>query len=78
MPPHHSSQTRWTCSIDEGATVIVLDASAVDFVDSSGLRAIIRCGSRIADNGGRLFIDGMSGAVQRVLEISGLIDRYRK
>jgi anti-sigma B factor antagonist len=55
----------------------VLDASGIDFVDSSGLRVIINCGNKLSAAGGRLLIEGMSGAVQRTLEISGLIDRYR-
>ena len=63
--------------IDEGARIVVLDASAIDFVDSSGLRVIVHCGNKLSAAGGRLLIEGMSGAVQRTLEVSGLIDRYR-
>jgi anti-sigma B factor antagonist len=63
--------------IDDGATVIVLDAAHVEFVDSTGLRSIIHAGNQLADAGGRLLIEGMSGAVQRVLEVSGLIEHYR-
>ncbi len=64
-------------AIAKGATLVVLDATSIVFVDSSGLRAIVSAGQRMASADGRLLIDGMSGAVQRVLEISGLIDRYR-
>jgi anti-sigma B factor antagonist len=63
--------------IAEGARIIVLDASEIDFVDSSGLRVIIHSGNKLSAAGGRLLIEGMSGAMQRTLEISGLIDRYR-
>jgi anti-sigma B factor antagonist len=63
--------------IDQGARIVVLDASEIDFVDSSGLRVIINCGNKLSAAGGRLLIEGMSGALQRVLEISGVIDRYR-
>lgn len=63
--------------VGEGARIIVLDASGIDFVDSSGLRVIINCGNKLSAAGGRLLIEGMSGAVQRTLEISGVIDRYR-
>ena len=37
-------------------------------------RAIVAAGNRLNEGGGKLFIEGMSGAVQKVLEISGLID----
>lgn len=63
--------------IDEGATLIVLDAGGIDFLDSSGLRVIVNCDNRLSAAGGRLLIDGISGAVQRVLEVSGLIEQYR-
>ena len=60
-----------------GATMIVLDATDVEFLDSSGLSVIVSCGNELHEAGGRLFIEGMSGAVQRVLEIAGLIGHYR-
>lgn len=63
--------------IDDGATVIVLNASGVSFLDSTGLRSIIGASNRLSDIGGQLLIEGMSGAVRAVLEISGLLERYR-
>jgi len=57
--------------------IVVLDAREVGFIDSTGLRAIIAAGNRLTERDGHLMIEGMSGAVQTVLEISGLIDRYR-
>ncbi|MEO6123529.1 MAG: STAS domain-containing protein [Ilumatobacteraceae bacterium] len=63
--------------IEQGATLVILDASGVEFLDSSGLRVIVRAGNALSDAGGQLLIEGMSGAVQRVLEVSGLIDQYR-
>jgi anti-sigma B factor antagonist len=63
--------------IERGALAVVLDASGVEFMDSSGLRVIVNGNSKLSAAGGRLLIDGMSGAVQRVLEISGLIEQYR-
>ena len=67
--------TRLSSLIDHGASVIVLDAGEVTFLDSSGLRVIIAAANRLRALGGQLFIEGMSGAVQRVLEITGLLDR---
>jgi len=70
-----------TAAFDEliaaGTRVVILDATDLAFVDSSGLREIIRAGNTLHELGGQLFIDGMSGAVQRVLELAGLIERYR-
>lgn len=63
--------------IQAGATVVVLDAAGIDFLDSSGLRVIVNYGNKLTGVGGRLLIEGMSGAVQRVLEVSGLIEHYR-
>jgi anti-sigma B factor antagonist len=63
--------------IEAGASMVVLDATSIEFIDSTGLRAIVAAGNRLDAIGGRLLIEGMSGAVQRVLEVTGLIDRYR-
>ena len=63
--------------IAQGATLLVLDASGIEFIDSSGLRVIVKIGNELKASGGRLLIDGLSGAVTRVLEVSGLIEQYR-
>jgi anti-anti-sigma factor len=63
--------------IAEGAQLVILDASEVKFLDSSGLRVIVNCSNKLSTAGGRLLIEGMSGAVQRVLEVSGLLSRYK-
>ena len=44
--------------IRSGATLVVLDASDVRFLDSSGLRVIINCGNELKAIGGRLLIEG--------------------
>lgn len=70
-----------TAALDEliaqGARLVVLDAADVEFIDSSGLRVIVQSGTKLSEAGGRLLIDGMSGAVQRVLEIAGMLEQYR-
>ena len=58
-----------------GARLVTLDLSDVSFLDSTGLRSIVRAANRLADQDGRLTVAGLSGAAQRVLEITGLIDR---
>src|SRR4051794_8679360 len=50
------------------ATLVVLDLTDVEFLDSTGLRAIVNAGDLLKERGGQLIIDGMSGAAKRVLE----------
>jgi anti-sigma B factor antagonist len=61
---------------DRGATLVVLNLSDVTFVDSTGLRAIVNAADVLEKRGGRLVIDGMSGAAKRVLEITSLLEHY--
>lgn len=51
---------------------LVLDLSAVDFVDSSGLRVLVAHHQRYCDAGTRLELAGPSDAVRRLLEMTGL------
>jgi anti-anti-sigma factor len=64
--------------IAAGTTFVVLDLSEVSFVDSSGLRAIIESGRHLEARDGRLVIDGMSPAVERILEVTSLLEAYRR
>jgi anti-sigma B factor antagonist len=60
--------------IDGGGRVVVLDLGAVDFLDSSGIREIVRAARELQDIGGRLLVEHASGAVQRVLEVTGILE----
>jgi anti-sigma B factor antagonist len=51
------------------AGVVLLDLSAVEFIDSSGVRALIRAHQA---HGDRVRLVAASDPVQRVLEIAGL------
>ncbi len=64
--------------IEDGVLLIVLDLKGVDFLDSSGLRVLVDAGSRLEARDGKLVVEGMSAAAEQVLEITGLIDRYRR
>jgi anti-anti-sigma factor len=59
--------------VRDGAHV-VLDLRGLDFMDSSGVRVIVAAHGAAEQSGGRLTIvrAAPGGAVQRVLEISGL------
>jgi anti-sigma B factor antagonist len=63
--------------IAAGASFIVLDPGAVTFLDSSGIRSVVRAARAVSDRGGRLTCSGLSGAASRVLEISGLLEHLR-
>jgi anti-anti-sigma factor len=67
---------RFADVLDQGAKVVVLDLSGATFLDSSGIRVIVRAGEQLRAHDGQLLIEGASGAVSRVLEITGLLERY--
>jgi len=54
---------------------IVIDLSALDFMDSSGLRALVMADQRARRDGRRLAIVPGPPAVRRVFEITQLLDR---
>jgi anti-sigma B factor antagonist len=55
--------------IESGSTHIVIDLSGVDFVDSSGLGAIVSCLKRMGPKGS-LAISGAHGAVSRLFSLT--------
>ena len=64
-----SSRTRSRAGIEAGHTRLVLDLSGVDFVDSSGLGAIVACLKRLGPRGD-LAIAGARGAVSRLFTLT--------
>ena len=57
------------------AVLVIVDLEDVEFLDSSGLRALVHGARAIEDTGGRLLVEGASGAVARVLELTDLLQR---
>jgi len=55
----------------EETSAILLDLGAVDFIDSSGVRALIRVWR---EHGDRVRLVAASQPVRRVLDIAGLMD----
>ncbi len=53
---------------------VLLGLEDVTFLDSTGIRAIVAARKQLAVRGATLVLDGVSGAVQQVLEVSGLLD----
>jgi anti-sigma B factor antagonist len=59
--------------IDAGARRVVVDLSAVTFIDSSGLGVLVGVLNRLDDvGGGTLELCGLTGPVRKVFEITGL------
>lgn len=59
--------------LSEGATWIVLDLSAVTYLDSAGVGAIVSCSKHAADRGAVIrLVAAASGSVRRVLEVTHL------
>jgi anti-sigma B factor antagonist len=61
-------------ALEQGARFAVLRCDDLQFLDSSGLRAIVRAQNAFEDVGGRLLLEGISGAAERVLELTGLLE----
>jgi anti-sigma B factor antagonist len=57
-----------TTRIASGHTKLVLDFSMVDFVDSTGLGALVNCMKRLGK--GQLSIVGVKGAVSRLFALT--------
>ena len=59
---------------EQGARFAVLHCEELTFVDSSGLRVLVQAQHRFGDCGGQLILEGLSGAAERVLELTGLLE----
>ncbi len=62
--------------IELGTRDIIVNASELQFCDSSGLSAFVRIANRLEPDGGRLAIVAPHPIVSRVLEISGLVEAF--
>ncbi len=58
--------------IDEGARRVVIDLSAVTFIDSTVLGVLVHGAKRLGPDGGALHLVCGPGGVRRILEIAGL------
>jgi anti-sigma B factor antagonist len=58
--------------LDDGAVQLVLDLAGIQFIDSIGLGVLVGAHKRLARDGGRLAIVGVSPSVARLLSVTGL------
>jgi anti-sigma B factor antagonist len=56
---------------------VVLDFTAVDFMDSTGLRAILEIARRLEDDAAGLVLMNPANSVRKLLSLAGLDDRIR-
>ena len=56
---------------------LIVDLGEVEFMDSSGIRALLDVDSVAARFGGRVVVLGAHGPVRRVLEVTGVFDRLQ-
>ena len=61
-------------ALDDDARHVHVDLSAVDFLDSTGLRVLVDGHRRAAQRDGRLYVTGATEIVARVLAITGLTE----
>ncbi len=58
--------------LEQGGEVLVIDLSALSFMDSTGLRSIMAAHERISETGRRLVAAAGSGPVARLIDLSGV------
>jgi anti-sigma B factor antagonist len=56
------------------SATVVVDLTELEFLDSSGLSALITARRRVEAGGSRVLLRGARGAARRVFEVSGLDD----
>jgi anti-anti-sigma factor len=65
--------------VDDGARILALELSAVGFMDSSGLGAIMACERRMQELGGELVIVAPEGSsVRKLFALTGLDDAIQR
>jgi anti-sigma B factor antagonist len=57
---------------DGDGKLLVLDMSQLDFIDSTGLEAVLHAARRSAEAGGRLIVSRPSRYVRRLLELTAI------
>jgi len=55
--------------IDQGATKLVVDLAAVNYIDSSGIGMLVSCFGQMEQAGGRIRIAGTQGSVAKAFEL---------
>jgi stage II sporulation protein AA (anti-sigma F factor antagonist) len=59
-------------ALESGASSIILDLTAVSFIDPVGLRVLLWAAARSGEDGDRLRIDCGSPAIRQLIDLTGL------
>ena len=73
----HSARTvtdRLNDAVGDRTPSLVVDATDLQFLDSSGISELLRLRQRAVDGGGEFRVRSASTSVRRVLEITGLME----
>lgn len=57
----------------DGANRVIVDFSALEFISSAGLRALLNTTKPMQERGGKLIYAALQGAVWEVFEMTGLL-----
>lgn len=66
-----SLQDQIMAQIDGGDTIMLLDLSALSYISSAGLRAVLVAAKKLQDVDGRLALCGLSEQIAEVFKVSG-------
>jgi len=61
--------------IADGATKVLLDAVALEYMSSSGIRVLATVQKTLDERGGRLVLCALQAPVQKVLDLTGLTEQ---
>ena len=70
----HSSakfETEMNQLIADGARLVDIDFSKIDFVTSSGLRVLLAAARRLKGLGGTLTVSGLNKTVEEIFDVAG-------
>ena len=66
-------KTKLITKINAGTKQLILDLGQVEFIDSSGLGAILSSYKKISSQGGLLTVVNVTPKVRRIFEVSGIL-----
>ncbi|MDR2892600.1 MAG: STAS domain-containing protein [Deltaproteobacteria bacterium] len=62
--------------VDNGATIVILDLSAMEFISSAGLRVFLSLAKALRKTGGEIRFAGLQEAIREVFAISGFTKMF--
>ncbi len=66
-----------TSLIEGSVEALMIELAGVSFMDSTGLRVLLKASKMLGTNGGRLVLRNPSDPVRRLLDVSGLTTYFQ-